>query len=378
MKIEQRKWEDSTGWKTVGMEIDGSKAQLVFAFGDRFDLNQTLLEQIGQKYPHARIVTTSTSGNILDSTVEDHAIITTAIAFEKDSHIEIQNINLKEEPNSKEAGKKLVAKLSKGGLRHIFVLADGHAVNGSQLVEGISSGIPNTVFITGGLAGDASRFEKTIVGIDHTLYEGEIIIIGFYGESLKFGFGSVGGWDPFGIERVITQSKDNVLYSLDDTPALDLYKNYLGEFAKDLPGSALLFPLAIRPDRKSESIVRTILKIDVEKKSLIFAGDIPQGWYAQLMKANFERLIEGASMAAASCCQMVDEKADLAILVSCVGRKMVLHNRTDEELEAVKDILGRETIIAGFYSYGEISPTALSANSQLHNQTMTITTIKEK
>jgi hypothetical protein len=377
MKIEQRKWELSKGWQTIGKEIGDSKADLVLVFGDRFDLNQAQLVEISQKYPHARIVSASTAGNILDTTVEDRSIVSTAIAFEKDSHIDIHSINVQEEPDSKKAGKKVAAKLLKEGLRHVFVLADGHVVNGSQLVEGILNEFPNTVTITGGLAGDSIRFEKTIVGVDQNLNEGEIVLIGFYGESLKFGFGSGGGWDPFGIERLITKSNDNVLYTLDDTPALELYKNYLGEFAKDLPASALLFPLAIRPNHETEAIVRTILKIDEKSNSLIFAGDIPKGWYAQLMKANFERLIDGSSKAVSTIHQSLDAEADLIILVSCVGRKMVLHNRIEEELEVVRDILGKNAVITGFYSYGEIAPIAKGVNSQLHNQTMTITTIKE-
>src|SRR5204863_489588 len=149
-------------------------------------------------------------------------------------------------------------------------------------------------------------------------------------------------WDPFGIERKITNSSNNILYELDGKSALDLYKKYLGDEVKSLPGSALLFPLAIRPDQSSEPFVRTILSINEQEKAMVFAGNVPKGWYAQLMKANFDRLVDGAGYAASLSKDVLGEKtSDLAILVSCVGRRLVLDQRTEEELEIVSQVLGK-------------------------------------
>ena len=351
---------------------------MVLAFGDRFLLKDPArFKELKQFYPNAHIVSASTSGNIYNTNLDDHSIISTAIAFEKDSHIEIQRINIEDIVDSYVAGQKLGNLLQKEGLRHVFLLSDGHIVNGSQLVKGILAVLPTTA-ITGGLAGDGTRFEKTLVGVNEPPKEGEIIAIGFYGPHLKFGFGSVGGWDPFGVERKITRSANNILYELDEKNALDLYKKYLGEQVERLPGSAMLFPLAIRPNEQSPALVRTILSIDEKEKSMIFAGDIPEGWYAQLMKANFDRLVDGASQAANSSYEMLGSLSpDLAILISCVGRKMVLDQRTEEEIESVRQILGSKTLLSGFYSYGEIAPMTPSVGCELHNQTMTITTILE-
>jgi hypothetical protein len=269
--------------------------------------------------------------------------------------------------------------LSKEDLKHVFILSDGHIVNGSELIKGILTKLPPSVALTGGLAGDGKRFEKTLVGVDAPPKEGEIVLIGFYGPNLKFGFGSVGGWDSFGIERKITRSSGNILYELDGKSALELYKTYLREYVKDLPASALLFPLAIRANESSTPLVRTILSINEQDQSMVFAGDIPQGWRAQLMKANFDRLIDGAFQAANASHEMLGKQTpDLAILVSCVGRIIVLDQRVEEELESVQDVIGKKAIITGFYSYGEISPVFSGAGSDLHNQTMTITTISEK
>jgi hypothetical protein len=126
-------------------------------------------------------------------------------------------------------------------------------------------------------------------------------------------------------------------------------------------------------------VVRTILGIDEDAGSLTFAGDVPQGHYARLMKANFDRLVDGAAQAGSASREMLkDSGPELAILISCVGRRLVLQQRTEEEVEAVRGVLGGDPVLTGFYSYGEISPHNPSARCALHNQTMTVTTLSER
>jgi len=124
--------------------------------------------------------------------------------------------------------------------------------------------------------------------------------------------------------------------------------------------------------------VRTIQSINEEDQSMIFAGDIPEGSKVRFMKANFDRLIDAASLAAKTSLTTLQEMSPkVAILISCVGRKLILGSRIDEEVEAVREILGQGTLITGFYSYGEISPVNESTKCELHNQTMTITCFEE-
>jgi hypothetical protein len=232
--------------------------------------------------------------------------------------------------------------------------------------------------VTGGLSGDGTAFERTVLVVGAELRERMVSAVGFVGERLHIGYGSVGGWDPFGPERIVTRAEGNVLYELDGQSALALYRKYLGEQAGDLPASGLLFPLSIRADRSSRGIVRTILAISDTDQSMTFAGDIPNGSLAQLMRANFDRLVEGASGAARiSVNPPVDRGPKHAKLIGCVGRKMVLKQRVEEEVEAVQDIVGPDTVLTGFYSYGEIAPFSPTARCELHNQTMTITTWSE-
>ena len=189
----------------------------------------------------------------------------------------------------------------------------------------------------------------------------------------------MGGWDSFGVDREVTKSNANILYELDGQPALELYKRYLGAHAANLPASALLFPLNLRLQDSGISLVRTVLSVNEEDGSMVFAGDIPQGEYVRLMKANFDRLVDGATGAAEmSRISLKNSKADLAILISCVGRKLVLKQRVEEELETIREVIGEQVTITGFYSYGEICPSQpFDQRCELHNQTMTITLFKE-
>jgi len=378
MKIEQKKFSKANGWETLKYsDLDAFNCSFVMAFGSTSNLeDETIYKTIRNNYPKADIIMNSTSGEIYDSQVNDDTISLTAVCFET-TKIKTATVQIDEMDNSRDAGRSLALALDPVNLKNVLVISDGQKVNGSDLVQGLQEHLPAGTIITGGLAGDGSRFKKTLVGLNESPIEGRIVVIGFYGDGLTVTYGSVGGWDSFGPERLITKSSANVLFELDGKPALDIYKMYLGEYADELPGSGLLFPLSIRTEVSEELIVRTILGINEEDKSLTFAGNMPEGAYARLMKANFDRLIEGASAAAQNSINGKIKKPGLAILISCVGRKLVLNQRIEEEVEVVRAMYGDSTSITGFYSYGEISPSFNFMKCELHNQTMTITTLSE-
>jgi hypothetical protein len=379
MKIEQVIWKKEQGWAPKSSGVLRASAQLVLVFSAPSVLkNNQILQELKKLYPGAHIFGCSTAGEIYGTQVSDESLVATAIHFEF-TRIEGARIALGEAENAFQAGEKLSRSLAKEGLVHVFVLSDGLKVNGSDLVRGLTQGLPPAVTVTGGLAGDGERFKETLVFWDCNPQKDTIAVLGLYGDRLKVGYGSLGGWDSFGPERLITRSQGNVLYEMDGQSALELYKKYLGEHAKGLPATGLLFPLSLRTKESDTAVVRTILAINEDDQSLTFAGDVPEGAYARLMKANFDRLIDGAVDAAKTSYEAIGSTSpDLAVLISCVGRKMILKQRTEEEVEGVREILGESTIFAGFYSYGEISPFTPSARCELHNQTMTITTFSEQ
>lgn len=379
MKTEQLQWSKTTGWQKLTGGSLNHEAQLVLMFGSTSLLkNKDLIKKAKDLYPTAHFVGCSTSGEIIDTQVNDDTISLTAVKFNKTDLI-ARSIAITDSANSYDIGKALIHKFDHKGLKHVFVLSDGLNVNGSRLVQGMRDALPHGISVTGGLAGDGADFNETLIVSDEAYPKSHMLTaIGFYGSSLKIGYGSFGGWDSFGIERVVTKASNNILYEIDGKPALELYKSFLGEQARNLPSSGLLFPLSMRVENSSLPVVRTILSINEKDNSLVFAGDLPEGSHVRLMKANIDRLLDGAATAASTSIEpLLGSNPELAILISCVGRKLVLKQMIEEEVEGVRSILGDKTTITGFYSYGEISPFSKDARCELHNQTMTITTFSE-
>lgn len=354
-----------------------SPSTLVLAFGaaDLFD-DPSAINELARAFPSSVVAGCSSSGEIYQREVVDNSLSVAVTRFEHTT-LRAATVNVESAADSHAAGRGLAAELAAPNLKYVLVLSDGLHVNGTALVAGLNEVFGPDVIITGGLAGDGSRFKRTWVLSGGSPRSGIIVAIGFYGDRLVVGHGSRGGWDIFGPERSVTRSEGNVLHELDGRPALALYKEYLGERAAGLPATGLLFPLAIRSsDSDPKRLVRTILAVDEAAQTMTFAGDIPQGWRAQLMKANFDRLVGGAADAAALTARGTGEGPTLSIAISCVGRRLVLGERTEEEVEAALDALPKGTVQVGFYSYGELSPAG-QGSCDLHNQTMTLTAIQE-
>lgn len=379
MKLQQIKVDENNNEIVLFTtdQFNSINANLVIAFGERIFLEKTApYQKLKGLYPNATIVICSTSGQISNINLVQNNLVATAIAFEK-TKIKATEIDILLNPDIKLLGKKIKEDLLSDDLKSILVISEGSLINGTELINELILQTREAVPIFGGLAGDEYNFEKTIVGLNSDASAGKIVAIGFYGDNIHFGFASEGGWSDFGPEREVTHSEKNILYKIGDRFALDLYKEYLGKYAEELPGSSLYFPLSMKENAMSEPVVRTILSIDEEKKSMTFAGDIPIGSKVRLMKGNFDKLIDASYNAASLIHNNQSNKPELALLVSCVGRKIVLGDRIEEEIEVVREVFGDNMLICGFYSYGEISPTLNKVACELHNQTMTITTIYE-
>ncbi len=380
MKIAKISYKKGFGWlESLDslLHFDSSQT-LIILFGDSSFYNKTNpIKDVSDKFSLSKIIGCSTAGEFLGQTISDNGLVGAIIKFEK-SEIKTAYSAIENSKDSYQAGQQIAQDLSQPDLSSVLVLSDGLNVNGSKLVEGINSILPKSVVVTGGLAGDKGRFKQTWVIKNGVTESNFVSAVGFYGKYLKIGHGSRGGWNIFGPERRVTKSIDNELFELDGKPALQLYKEYLGEKSADLPASALFFPLALRSGEfDKKQIVRTILSVNEETQSMKFAGDLPQDSLVQLMRTNFDRLIDGASEAALMTKIDSDyENEVLSIAVSCIGRRLILGERAEEELEAVMDSLPKNTTQIGFYSYGEISPY-VSGHCDLHNQTMTLTTITE-
>jgi hypothetical protein len=380
MHVAQLSWSENAGWASA--PADRCKADLVFFFGTRPALKSgERYRELRAMFPDAHILGCSTGGQIRNEDITDDEIAAAAIRFDA-TRLRAVSEHAPTPESSRACGEAIGTALAAPDLAGVFVLSDGLNVNGSELVAGIIRAVGERVAVTGGLAGDGADFQETLVGADCAPRKHLVAAVGFYGPAVRIGHGSAGGWDEFGPRRRITRSRGNVLFEFDGEPALDLYERYLGpDDAKGLPGSGLLFPLRIfDPERPDHDIVRTILAVDRDARSMTFAGDVPEGWTAQLMRGNFDRLAAGAAQAARQAAEAVAEKRagdQVAILVSCIGRRLLMGQHIADELEAASAEFGPQVPQLGFYSYGEISPHRVSGVCELHNQTMTVTTIAE-
>ena len=354
---------------------------LVLVFASLEAMQALDADRIRALIPQAQWVGCSTAGEISGQGVYDGSIVLTALQFDQPA-FRVASVALAGMADSQAAGQRLATCLAHPDLRHVLVLGQGADINGSALVDGLTGTLGSAVVVSGGLAGDGGRFTGARVWGPDGISATSVVGIGFDGPGWHISHGSMGGWQRFGPVRTVTRSEGNVLYELDGERALDIYKRYLGDYAAQLPASGLLFPWSVLgSDAQAEGITRTLLGISEADGSLIMAGDIPQGGKLQLMHASVDALVDAAEQAAETAsqdAQATSDQAALALLVSCVGRKLVMGARVDEEVEAVSQMLGQHTTLAGFYSNGEISPHIHSTNCKLHNQTMTITLLSER
>lgn len=377
MIIEQRHWDSQRGWR-CDAPARSMRPQLVLVFGDVAEPRRSaLLDELREIYRHAPLAGCSSAGEIWDDHVHTDSLCSVALQF-RAATVAMASVSVKKNPDFARIGQQLAAELPLKDLRHCFIFTEGMRVNIPSLIDGLYRVLPPDVPVTGGLAGDGTRFRSTWVLSNRTCDPNAIVAIGLYGSSLSISSGSFGGWDPIGPELPITRAENQVLYEIDRQPALKFYENFLGKYAADLPTSGLFFPISIRADKNSPGIVRTLTDFDRETNSMTFAVDIPVGGCASMMKANPEKMIEGAASAAQSASAGIAlNRTSLALLISCVGRRIVLDKQVNREVEVVRRELGAYTDLVGFYSYGEIGPPSAGQRCVFHNQTMTITTLQE-
>lgn len=377
MNVKQYLWSPTADWEECPDSSHIQGASLILVFGSSKAItNQSCLKALRTAFPESQLIGCSSAGEIMGTNVSEDCLVATVLAFEKTT-VHSALVIADQYQNSEEASRVLAEKFPTENLKHVFVFADGLLTNGSEIARGFNAVLPDDVILTGGMAGDGMSFKEVSVVCNDVVATGAIVAFGLYGDSLKIGYGSQGGWLPFGPERLITAAEGNTLMELDGKPVLDLYKKYLGPEADNLPAAGILFPLSIRNEDGEDAIVRTTMQVADKEKTIGFAGDMPVGWYARFMRAVPDDLIDGAVGAAKIAQDAGGNEVELVFLISCIGRKSVLKQLVEEETESVHECFGSSPPMAGFYSYGEIAPLGPDNKSVLHNQTMTVITISE-
>lgn len=395
MKLETFFWHPQKGWSVPTLPSLDSEQTLVLLFGTvEFIHDPDPIEHLKQIYPQSHLIGCSTAGEILGTYLFERTLCVAVVEFEE-TQLRSANYSVDLDPETSSAksyhvGRTLATQLQHPDLKGVFILADGLYINGSELLRGLnailnpSSKQDQIPTITGGLAADYHQFQQTWVLADGIPRLGNVAAVGFYGSQIQVSFGCQSGWTIFGPERRVTCAKHNILYELDGKPALQIYKEYLGEQARNLPKSALFFPLAVQSSSTRKASIRSLVSLDEKTNSLRLSGNIPQDAITQLMRGNYERLVDGALAAALVSrhgiprpINLIEDEPTLAIAISGSGRRLILGERTEEELEVTLEELPPQTQQIGFYSYGEFAPYGVETICQLHNQTMTLTIIRE-
>ncbi len=379
MKIEQFELTKTGGWNpTLPFREPRRVVQLVLLFGDvELVGDRECQSLVRQAFPAAHVFGCTTAGEILKTQVRNGTLVLTAVTFEH-TRLATGRVHIEGLDGSFAAGQAAIRQLPPDGLRHVFVLCEGLRVYGGDMVKGISSALPAGVSASGGFAADPALFRSTHVWCDSEPLSETVVALGFYGERLHIGLSVTGGWRPFGPDRLITRSQRNVVYEFDGRPALALYKQYLGEHAAGLPASGHLFPLELSNSEHKNRVLRALLAVDEKEQSITYASEVPQGSYARFMMGQIEDLVSGAQKAAkANLANLGRPHPSLSLVVSCAGRREILSQRTEEEVEAIQDAFGEQTAMTGFYSYGEIGSPEGACLPELHNETISITSMLE-
>lgn len=380
--VEESRWSPDSGWQPQ-LAARASAADLVIYFGSRDVLRcADRYHEMRSAYPRATIVGCSATRSISGDVLDENVLVAVALRF-TGTRIAMAHSRLTDPSQSRAAGETIGKALAANDLAAVLVLADGLRVDGTDLTGGLCDAIGAGPLVIGGMASDPRDYQAALVGADGVPESGLIAAVGFYGGAIRFTNGCASGWDAFGPSRRVTRSARNVLYELDGKPPYELYERYLGEelSMRDRSDDGVVFPLQIsHPEIQRNTLVRAPLAIDGSRKSMTFAGHIPEGWTARLMRGNADRLIFAAADAArqARPYDLPGLRGDsLALIVSCAGRHQVMGQRTEEELEVVGAQLDRATKRIGFYSFGEIAPIGHSTISEVHNQTISVTSIAE-
>ncbi len=379
MQVVSTYYTHASGWHEPLPDLD-SPQTLVLVFGEaEYQSYHHVLSELQKKYPTSIMAGCSTLAGIYNESLMEHALVVSVIRFDK-TRLLFTAAEQYYGDSSWQAGQQLARQLTAPDLRGVIVLADGLHTHGTKLIQGMASLLdPYEVKIVGGLASDPFKFVSTWVLVNGAPASHMVSAIGFYGDDIVFASDSRDGFKPFGAERIITRADDRVLYEIDGRPALELYKEYLGDHAAKLPLSALNFPLAIWHEDKRHYAVRVPISVNEETQSLHFIADIPEGYKTQLMFGNMDNLLDGVEAVAQSLANTLPEDVPvLAFTISCTVHKLIMGDDTDQELASVMDELSPGSQQIGCYTFGELAPTEQSGGCSLHNATMTLAIMYEK
>jgi len=323
-----------------------------------------------------RIFGASTGDNFIDEEVESGAAALMLLDINPSYfRLEIKECEIE---GVKESASQIGKRAAELFTRPAFlVISGGLTIDGDEILEGFESVCGKDTTIFGGLAADALKMQRTYVFTNDTFTDKGLLALVLNGEKISLNGVAVGGWRPVGMDRVITKSEGNVVYTIDDEPALSFVKRYAG--LKDVDtDNGLNFMLAsnfqLQLQRQDKHpVMRTPMRANTNDGSIVFAGSLPQGSKVKLS------LLPGFDVIEATQAEFVKYKneqpeADALIVFSCAGRQITLGPYASEEINGIKNIWNAP--LAGFFCYGEIG-RVVSGQHEFHNMTCSLAILKE-
>jgi hypothetical protein len=259
--------------------------------------------------------------------------------------------------------------------------SSGKMIDGETLIRSIEKIAGPQVNMFGGMAGDDITFTGTYVFTHEQSTDYGIAALILDEDKISLHGMAISGWKPMGILRTVTKSEDNLIFTIDEQPALEIYLRFLGkekspdnDQAKFFDSIGIHYPFQIeRQDR--EPMMCTPIGYSREKGALICESNVPQGSRFRFSTPPDFDIIETVVNKANKLKSGINAEADALLIFSCAGRLSALGPMAHEENQGLYEVW--KAPMAGFYTYGEFG-RALNGKHEFHSTTCCWVALKEK
>jgi len=362
------------------------KPKVLIVFGAMRFNHRELIAGISSVAGNIPMVGGTTAGEISTAGFSTGSVVVMAISNENLEFVTGigHNMSRDEAACSVEMANDILKKVAFDPNASLLVFPNGMGGDGLKVLEGLQLILGKDFEITGGYLGDDERFESTFQYYNGMVYKDTIVgLMVIKKKGFRTGIGVRSGFTSIGNSFICTSSEGNVVKEFEHTNALEMYKDFLGEErALRLPGVCLEYPFGIidrnaSDDTESLFQLRCGLSVDHENGTISLAASIPEGTEVTLTTASRGDIINGARDAAVQAKKALFGATPQAIIMfSCVGRKLVLGRRIQEEVDAVLECIGLDVPLIGFYTYGEIGPIDKTIKDRstvkFHNETVVL------
>jgi len=254
----------------------------------------------------------------------------------------------------------------------IITLTSGLTFDNDAYTQGIIS--KGVEYAFGGASGDNFALKETFVFSNTVISNYGVLALAIDKSRINILGARAFGWGGIGQEQIVTKSIKNIVYEIDDLPAINFYKRYLNVTSQDMPQMGLEYPLEVRR-RNGQIIYRAVLAIDEENGALIFAGHVEEKARVRISAPKGKSIIKEVEK---STSDILSENPmftpELALVFPCCSRKQILGHLTHLEIEAV--VTSANVPLIGFFAYGEIG--AFPGGYGFHNETFVTAFLEEK